>query len=83
MPIYTFRNKNTDEEFDEMLKISELDVFMNAHPHYERVFTPIMQIDSGKLMGRTKTTLAFQNRLREIKKAHRHSTIRTGNTSEI
>ena len=37
MPIYTFRNKETGDESDHLLKISEYDQFKADNPHLERV----------------------------------------------
>ena len=32
MPTYSFRNKDTGEEFDQFMAISELDQFLEDHP---------------------------------------------------
>jgi len=37
MPTYTFRDKNTGEQFDKIMKIAELDSFRQANPHLETV----------------------------------------------
>ena len=38
MPTYLFRNKETGEEFEEfMLKISELEPYLEANPHLEQL----------------------------------------------
>jgi hypothetical protein len=38
MPIYSLRNKDTDEIFDVMLKISDYEQYLIANPHIERYF---------------------------------------------
>jgi predicted nucleic acid-binding Zn ribbon protein len=37
MPTYTFRDKNTGETFDKLMKIAELDPFREQNPHLETV----------------------------------------------
>jgi len=39
MPTYRFRNKETGEEFDQFMKIAELDTFREQHPHLESIMT--------------------------------------------
>lgn len=40
MPNYQFKNKNTGEVEEHILRISELDVFKENNPHLERYFSP-------------------------------------------
>lgn len=37
MPHYTFRNKETDEEFDVEMSISERDQYVTDHPEFEQI----------------------------------------------
>ena len=39
MPTYSFRNKDTGEIFDKMLKIAERDDFLTQNPHLESIIT--------------------------------------------
>jgi predicted nucleic acid-binding Zn ribbon protein len=39
MPIYTFRNNETGEEFDETMGISELDTYLESNSHIEQLIT--------------------------------------------
>lgn len=39
MPTYSFRDKRTDAEFDEIMMISELDSYLDENPHLEQVIT--------------------------------------------
>lgn len=39
MPIYTFRNNETGEEFDETMGISELDTYLESNPNIEQLIT--------------------------------------------
>ena len=36
MPTYTFKNKETGEIVEKVMKISEYDTFMSSNPHFER-----------------------------------------------
>lgn len=40
MPTYTFKNTETGEEFDEMMKISEYDQYLIDNPQIVRTFGP-------------------------------------------
>ena len=44
MPIYTFRNTNTGEEFDQNMMISELDSFLEENPHLDQIITTATKI---------------------------------------
>ncbi len=39
MPTYSFRDKNTGEVFDKILRIAERDEFLNQNPHLESIIT--------------------------------------------
>lgn len=39
MPTYSFRNKNTGDEFDAFMSISELDKFLEENPHLEKLLS--------------------------------------------
>lgn len=39
MPTYSFRDKQTGEEFDAFMSILELDKFLEEHPHYEKLLS--------------------------------------------
>ena len=39
MPIYTFRNKETGEEFEKSMMISELDAYLEDNPNIEQIIT--------------------------------------------
>ena len=39
MPTYSFKDKQTGEEFDVFMSISELDQFLVEHPHYEKLLS--------------------------------------------
>ena len=37
MPIYTFQDTNTNEVFEIMMSIKDLDAYKEAHPHHEKI----------------------------------------------
>jgi hypothetical protein len=74
MPTYTFKSKKTGKEWDDTIRIAELDAYYIEHD-CDQVIGAV-KIISGHGEGRLKTTDAFNDRLKEIKKkAGKHSTI--------
>jgi hypothetical protein len=49
MPTYTFRDKNTLEQFDKFLSISAREEYLNQNPHIESVITAPAIGDSVRL----------------------------------
>jgi hypothetical protein len=39
MPTYSFRNKNTGEEFDAFMSIAELEKYLEDHPELEKLLS--------------------------------------------
>ena len=50
MPLYDFKNKETDEYEEHMVKISEYDDFLKDNPHLERAYVkaPALSADGGR-----------------------------------
>lgn len=71
MPIYTFKDNETGEEFDKMMKMSELDEYKEANPHLSTVIrgAPAFSYDSVGL-GVRKTDDSFNSLLKHIKKGN-------------
>jgi hypothetical protein len=61
MPIYTFRNKDTGEEFDENMMISELDTYLEENPHVEQIIT-----SGTKIVHERGTNLRVPDSFREV-----------------
>jgi hypothetical protein len=76
MPIYTFRNKETDEIFEETMKISERDEFLNNNPQFIQVPCAPPIGDSIRL-GIRRIDDNFNDVLKKAKNAHKYSTIQT------
>lgn len=65
MPTYSFRNKETGEEFDKFMRISERDPFLEENPQFESILTTAAFGDSVRL-GVTKRDTGFKNVLQQI-----------------
>lgn len=64
MPTYTFKHKDTDEHFDVVLRISELDQYKADHPHLQQVLSPATTVAGVNL----KPDNGFRDLLKTIKK---------------
>jgi hypothetical protein len=85
MPTYNFRNNETGEEIEVMMRISELDDYKKNNPHMTQFLTgaPSLAYDSAGLSvsGTKKTDDNFNSLLKHIKKGNSkgvtQSTIKT------
>lgn len=68
MPIYCFRDTNTDEVFDVMMRISELDNYKDAHPNHVRVIEAPNIVSGVSITG--KVDSGFKDVLSKISEAH-------------
>ena len=70
MPTYVFRNKETGEQFEQVMKMSELDPFRAENPHLETVIQSVAFGDPTKL----STTRKFDSGFKEVlQKIHERS----------
>ena len=77
MPTYTFRNSETEEVFEQFFSsYSKKDEFLVENPHLQQVLQPVAFGDSIRL-GLRKPDDAFRDKLKDIKRAHRRSTVNT------
>lgn len=65
MPTYTFRNKETGEHHEKLLKISELDQYKLDNPNLETVVSSPMICDPVRV-GARKTDSGFKEVLQKI-----------------
>jgi len=70
MPIYTFRDKETGEETDHLMKISEIDQFKADNPHLEKIITKAPSLGDPMRLGVRKTDDNFNSLLKHIKKGN-------------
>jgi predicted nucleic acid-binding Zn ribbon protein len=66
MPTYVFRNKETGEQFEKIMKISELDTFRNENPQLETVIQSVAFGDPTKLTSSRKFDTGFKEVLQRI-----------------
>ena len=72
MPVYTFLDKKTNEEFTEMMTISEMENYLKKNTHITQVINSI-NIVSG-VSGRSyKTDGGWKDNLSRIAEAHPNS----------
>ena len=73
MPIYTFYNKRTKKEYDDMMSISEKESFLKKNRHIKQLLTTI-NISSGvRGMGGMKNDGGWKDNLSRIAEAHPNS----------
>lgn len=78
MPSYKFKNKENRKEITLFFKsISEYEEFKEEHPHMEQIPGDNIYVGDIMLLGKTKPSGEFRERLQEIKRSHRGSTINT------
>ena len=65
MPTYKFFINETGEEYEEFMKISELDSYLESHPNVSQQITA-PALHSGRGMG--KPDAGFRDVLKQIKK---------------
>jgi hypothetical protein len=66
MPTYVFRNKETGEQFEQIMKISELDSFRSENPQLETVIQAVAFGDPTKLSSSRKFDSGFKEVLQKI-----------------
>jgi hypothetical protein len=66
MPTYVFRNKETGEQFEKIMKISELDAFRQENPQLETVIQSVAFGDPTKMTSTRKFDTGFKEVLQRI-----------------
>jgi hypothetical protein len=68
MPLYTIRNEDTGEEWDELCSYSKLEKILQENPNYRKVITPFA-INSGGVLRDTlsRTPDGFRDVLKKVK----------------
>ena len=74
MPIYTFLDKKTKKEYDEMMSISEMESYLEKNKHITQVIKGINIVSStGERTG--KTDSGWKENLSRIAEAHPKSAL--------
>lgn len=66
MPTYVFRNKETSEQFEKIMKMSELDSYRQENPQLETVIQSVAFGDPTKLSSSRKFDTGFKEVLQRI-----------------
>ena len=74
MPIYTFLNKKTNKEYDEMMSISEMEEYLEKNKHITQVIKGL-NIISGASGITNKTDSGWKENLSRIAEAHPNSAL--------
>jgi len=77
MPTYSFLNKETDEEFDIILSMSELDQYKSDNPHLEQLIKSAPALADPTRLGLRKPDNGFRDVLKKVKSNHRGAKINT------
>lgn len=72
MPTYTFIDKNTNEIFDIIMSMRDLDEYKKENPNHERYFDEVPALVSGS---GPKGDSGFQDVLTKISEAHPDSAL--------
>jgi predicted RNase H-like nuclease len=70
MPTYNFRNIETDEEFEIVMKISELDDFKKDNPNLQQFLTKGPSISYQTQSFNAKVPDWHKDNMKEMKKIH-------------
>lgn len=66
MPTYTWKNKETGEITENILRMSELDAYKESNPHLERYFADTPGFADPVRLGRVKIDNGFREVLQNI-----------------
>ena len=66
MPTYSFRNKNTGEIFDQVMRIADRDEFLKQNPHLESVITGAPAFTGDHISAVKKYDSGFKEVLQKI-----------------
>jgi|SRR5210317_466041 hypothetical protein len=69
MPIYTFYNKKTKKEYDDMMSISEMEEYLSKNKHITQVLQPI-NIVAGVSGLTHKNDQGWKENMQRIAEAH-------------
>lgn len=70
MPTYTFKNKKTGKQWDDIMSISDKEAYLEANPHIQQLIVKPLSMGDPVRVGRKKPDDGFRDVLREIKKKH-------------
>jgi hypothetical protein len=77
MPIYSMRNDNTQEEFEVVLKYSELAGYLEDNSHITQIFNKFPGFGDPVRLGIRKPDDGFRDVLRNVRHHHKKDSINT------
>jgi hypothetical protein len=70
MPTYTFYNKETDQEFTEMMSISERELFLKENPHITQIPVALTIVGGTSANKGLRTDDGWKENMQRIAEAH-------------
>ncbi len=70
MPMYSFHDTKTDEQYDMLMKIADREAYLKKNPHIKQIITKAPSIGDPHRMGIVKTPDSFNSLLKHIKKGN-------------
>jgi hypothetical protein len=77
MPIYSFRNNDTNDEFEKTMSNSERELFLANNPNIVQIFTKFPGVVDPVRVGLRKPDDGFRDVLRNVKHHHKKDSINT------
>lgn len=77
MPIYSIRDKKTEEVFEVTLKFSELETYLLENQHLVQIFNKFPGIGDSIRLGVRKPDDGFRDVLRNVQHHHKKDSINT------
>ena len=74
MPTYSFRNKETLEEFEQTMSNSDRELFLSENPHIQQIFNVCPGVVDSVRIGVRRPDDNFRDVLKKAK-VHKHNTI--------
>lgn len=68
MPVYTFKDINTNDQFTTVMSMSEREEYLKANPHIQQQIIAAPALGDSIRMGMVKPPESFRDILREVKK---------------
>lgn len=75
MPLYTFLNTETDEQFEELMSISAREEYLETNPHIKQIILSAPGIVGGTNLGSFKNDGGWNETLSRIAEAHPNSAL--------
>jgi hypothetical protein len=77
MPTYSFENKETHEQFEEIMPWADLEHYLATNTHIKQIFNRFPGTVDPYRIGRMKPDEGFRDVLRNVKHHHKKDNINT------